>query len=198
MRTLSTKEIERRISSLDFVADFFVGHGRSGDGRQVSGRRIWCDSPLTALVRHKGEAIAVIGFRIFGRTLYVEQLQGIAGVNVRTSDLGCFLISKAEQMARTLGLVMVCVQPASRNLYWELHDEHRLYPRLYEHQDRLRQRYDRSARHLGYDPPVHGYPWWHKIIRKRLTWPRWYQLQLILFDRAARRQWQQAYQFSTD
>ncbi|MEX0913206.1 MAG: hypothetical protein WDZ56_01605 [Candidatus Paceibacterota bacterium] len=178
--------IRQQLLSLKFVHMFFVGTGTPKEKRYVDGREIWCDTRFTAVIERNGEGIALLGFHLSRESLFVEQIQGIKGVNSKGCDLGPFLILCAEKVARLLGKANVCIQPANRNSYWDLDEEHRLYPQLYAHQARMKRRYDLSAKQCGYDPPQYGYNWWHKTIRKRITFARWLRLQEILFNRSAR------------
>jgi hypothetical protein len=187
--------IKDRLLSLEFVHTFFLGISVREEKRFVDEHEIWCDNHFTVAIQEKGKGVALIGFQLSEETLFVEQLQGIKGVNVKCNDFGEVLLRYAEIMARKLERRIVCVLPAHRNLYWDLHEDHELYPKLYAHKNRLKRRYDASASKRGYEPPAAGYSWWHKVIRKRLTSSRWAQLQMILFNRSARERLSSVRQF---
>ena len=178
--------IKERLLTLEFVYMFFIGISTPKEKRYVDGHEIWCDTYFTAVIQQEDKGVALLGFYLSENALLIEQMQGIKGVNTKGRDLGLLLIAYAEKVARALDRDIVCVKPAYLNIYWELPEDHRLYPQQYAHQDRLRKRYDRSAKQQGYDSPRYGHGWWRKVIRKRLTLVRWWQLQRILFNRSAR------------
>jgi|GEM_PF-6916408 len=177
--------VAERLASLDFIHCLYQGksHDRRDEERLIGLVNIWCDDTFTAVINGPKGPMAVIGFHLSQEGFYVSQMQGIRGVNTRGVDIGLFLIAKAEIMARALDKSVVYIASAYSNLYWDLDEEHRLYPQLYAHRDRLRKIYDASAAKMGYTAGPFPSSSWRKVIRKKITFRRWWRLQLVLYNR---------------
>jgi hypothetical protein len=157
----------------------------TGKGRHTLGAvSFWADATYSLVAADRGRPVGVVGFEYAAGVLRVYQLQGLKKVNVRGIDLGDLLLSCAEDAARTLCCHTVRVQPARMHVYYDLDEDHSLYPRLFAHQARLRKMYDESSLKRGYEycRPRYFY-WYQKQLRKRLTFIRWLRLQVRLYER---------------
>ncbi len=170
------------LKSFEFVHEVLLGHG----SHQVKGvkHNLWADAHYTVVILHHNKPSGLVGFELEKTILTVYQLQGIKGAYVGDIQLGDFLLAYAEVIARKLDMHAIRVQPAYRHVYFDLDEEHSLYPQLYKHQDRLRALYDQSAKARGFDRLHHGYhSWYVKVLRKPLTLKRFVRLQGILINR---------------
>ncbi len=77
-------------------------------------------------------------------------------------DIGDHFLAWAEEIARTLDKRYVKVIHAHLTAYYELDECHDLYPKLYAHQNRLRQIYNDSPRKRGYQSV--GTDWYVKEL----------------------------------
>lgn len=146
-----TLNIEDVAKSMPFYYVFFVG---TKDKELIlpvgKGLSIWSDCRYTFVVSKDDKPFALIGFDIEGDELRIEQLQGIKGVNMKGENFALRLIQYAEEFALALGLKVVMVKSAHSNFYYELDDQHKLYPVLYKHQDRLGRIYNQAPKLMGY------------------------------------------------
>lgn len=178
------RELSKRLSK-----EAFFHALKQGERQHFAGiHRVWSDAPYLLVVKENEKPIAMIGFSLSRSTLSVVQLQGIRGVNLRGRNVGTLLLPYAELLARMLGKPYVRVQAAYRQTYFDLDEESRLYPKLYEHQERMRQIYDRAPQALGYEPQrwLRSVPWRRKKLRKLVTFPRFLRMHALLFDRSMR------------
>lgn len=148
-RHLQAPDLERVLQQLPFFHSFHVDPGE----HTVPGlsQEIWADEAFTIVVKNSYGPIGLIGFVLSDESMIVLQLQGLKGVNTRGIDFGDFLLECAEQAAFTLGMRYVRVQPAHLNVYYELDDQHALYPQLYAHQDRMRKLYNSAPENRDYE-----------------------------------------------
>lgn len=183
-------QVRERLGSLDFVSEVFVGRCTKDSERKVIGSDIWCDEPFTAVVKNDyGQPAGLIGFHFSKETLYVGQLQGVKRAKLHGVDLGPFFIEKAEVIARAMGKSVVRIIPAQQTPYWDIRDDHDMYPKLYAYKNRLKKIYNIAPSQLGYSEPLLAWHWWEKTIRhprKRLTFARWLKLMELRFKRKTR------------
>lgn len=176
------RELSMRLSKEAFFHSL-----KHGERQHFAGmHRIWSDAPYLLVVKEDGKPIAMIGFSLSRTSFSIVQLQGISGANFRGRNVGMLLLPHAELLARMLKKRYIRVQAAYRQTYFHLDEESRLYPQLFEHQQRLHRIYDKAPEALGYEPQrwLRSIPWRRKELRKRITLRRFLRMQLLLFDRS--------------
>lgn len=150
-----TKWIRMRLKKLPFCHQLFVGVNYNHHFWENGVWRVAnSDARFLVIVKKDDRVIGMIGFDLTSRSLLVRQLQGIRGLNVKGIDLAAYLLECAEKIAQILHLEVVKVQLACHNLYYDLSDEHPLYPRLFSHRKRLARIYDETPRSRGYELSV--------------------------------------------
>lgn len=174
--------LQKKLRDLNFVYAVLCERGQ----HIVGSDRVWCDASHTVVISQKGEPCALIGFTLSKDSVSVLQMQGIRGKKLFGVDLGPFLLSYAEMIARQSQKTYLRVQPAREHDYFELSEESYMYPQLYAHQRRMRAIYDASPKASGYEEPSSSYRWWQKTLRKKLTFKRWLLLLELTFNRQMR------------
>lgn len=123
---------------------------------------VWSDANFVVVVQRNGRPVGLIGFEITEDSIEVKQLQGIKGSKLYGIDISDHFLALAEEIARRLHKRYVRVIHAHLTTYYELDELHDLYPKLYAHQNRLRQIYNNGPRKRGYQPM--GTDWYTKEL----------------------------------
>lgn len=146
------KWLEIRLKRLPFFHQLYIGACRSHDFWENGEHKyVHADAPYLVVVKKEDQVIGMVGFDLTTRSLRVRQLQGIKGRNVKGIDLASYLLECAEKIAFALHLNVVKVQLAQYNFYYDLDEDHPLYPKLFSHRERLARIYDKTPRSRGYE-----------------------------------------------
>jgi hypothetical protein len=126
----------------------FAYHVHCGVGKiflpdiNIINQEVFSDEDIAVIVRHEQQIVGLFSFDCGLRTVYIRQLQGFRGVNLKGKSAGEVLLPYAIEVAKLMGYHNIAVLPAGRNNYWKPEDKSRC--------KRLISTYSKPAEALGF------------------------------------------------